>query len=480
MLILLLGCAVVTSSDLAERVDQDGDGYWGIGGGDCDDADPSVNPGAVEVCNGIDDDCRPDNDAVERAWYPDADGDGFGGEPVVTCLADTSGWSEVGGDCDDEEALAAPGLVEVCGDGLDNDCDGRVDCLDDAVIESLADAPVRILGSSDSEGLGRGLAVLDLDGDGAVELFATVSVFGSGIPEEVWTFDPVSGTREDGELLVETEAHLLFALEGDEGAALLLGDSRTWSIYEGPVGEGQVVAVHDVDGDGVDELALYDHDSGNVTIEGVDGELFTTAVGSNYVALGDVDGDGRADLLVGYLEHADGAYQAGRVELTYDVLDPQAGATWYGEREWDRLGESVALVDLTGDGADEVVVGGEAGAVLVHIGGSAQQAPLGVMALDSADLILVDADIAGSAGDVDGDGSSELLVMAAYYTEDALLWRGPWDGVVDTAYMGHLPRVEQWRPADVNGDGFGDLVVSHSGDETGGQNAGIVSVFFGP
>jgi phosphate transport system protein len=72
----------------------DGDG-WGTGAavlactrpaghapqdGDCDDLDPAVHPGVVDDCDGVDDDCddQVDEDAEERVWYGDADGDGYG------------------------------------------------------------------------------------------------------------------------------------------------------------------------------------------------------------------------------------------------------------------------------------------------------------------------------------------------------------------------------------------------------------------
>ncbi len=83
--------------------DQDGDGY-GIWGGDCDDTDPAVHPGAAEVCNGVDDDC----DGV-------VDGDDADGDGLIEC----------DGDCDDTNASVYPGAPELC-DGLDNDCDGIV------------------------------------------------------------------------------------------------------------------------------------------------------------------------------------------------------------------------------------------------------------------------------------------------------------------------------------------------------------------
>ncbi len=63
------------------------------------------------------------------AFYPDADGDGFGdasATAVVTCFAPL-GHVLDNTDCDDTRANVNPGAPEICGDGLDNDCNGLVD-----------------------------------------------------------------------------------------------------------------------------------------------------------------------------------------------------------------------------------------------------------------------------------------------------------------------------------------------------------------
>ncbi len=125
--------------------DSDGDGYGDYDsatracegpsgtvdqGGDCDEADASINPGASEVCDGVDNDCdgSVDNDALDATtWYMDADGDGYGDDDraVVAC-EQPSRHVALGGDCSDGSARINPAGTETC-DGVDEDCDGSVD-----------------------------------------------------------------------------------------------------------------------------------------------------------------------------------------------------------------------------------------------------------------------------------------------------------------------------------------------------------------
>ena len=159
-------------------IDLDGDGF-STDDGDCDETDATIHPGADEVCgDGIDNDCSGDadgSDAVDATtWYPDGDQDSWGsaepGVDVTACEApadhvdrtgdcddgdpaynpealeddctdpndyncdgsvgfadaDNDGWAACE-DCDDTTALANPDGIEVCGDGLDNDCSGSID-----------------------------------------------------------------------------------------------------------------------------------------------------------------------------------------------------------------------------------------------------------------------------------------------------------------------------------------------------------------
>ncbi|MCB9685884.1 MAG: right-handed parallel beta-helix repeat-containing protein [Alphaproteobacteria bacterium] len=127
--------------------------------GDCDDADPAVNPDAAEICNELDDDCDGDVDeGVTRTYYADADDDGHG-DPADTLEAcfTPDGYAIAGDDCDDAEPAAWDGAAEVC-DGIDNDCDGTSD-EDLPVLRQWA----------------------DLDGDGYGDPNAPVLACGAGV-----------------------------------------------------------------------------------------------------------------------------------------------------------------------------------------------------------------------------------------------------------------------------------------------------------
>lgn len=126
--------------------DQDGDSF-GMGegstgclpgegettqGGDCDDTDTGVFPGAVEYCDGLDNNCDgltdEDSSADASLWYPDSDGDGWGiPDGAVESCSPPIGYAANVGDCNDEDPGYNPAATEDnCGDSNDYNCDGSV------------------------------------------------------------------------------------------------------------------------------------------------------------------------------------------------------------------------------------------------------------------------------------------------------------------------------------------------------------------
>ena len=91
---------------------------------DCDDTDPDVNPGATEVCNGIDDDCDTlIDEGVTTTYYRDYDSDTYG-DPSVTTEAceQPEGYVLNNTDCDDTDPDVNPGATEVPYNDKDDDC----------------------------------------------------------------------------------------------------------------------------------------------------------------------------------------------------------------------------------------------------------------------------------------------------------------------------------------------------------------------
>ncbi len=102
--------------------------YTATVGGDCNDSASSVNPGASESCNGVDDDCDSTTDeGVKTTFYADADNDTYGNSSVTTeaCSA-PSGFVSNSTDCNDSVGSVHPNATESC-NGVDDDCDGTTD-----------------------------------------------------------------------------------------------------------------------------------------------------------------------------------------------------------------------------------------------------------------------------------------------------------------------------------------------------------------
>lgn len=113
--------------------DNDSDGFAIEGGDcgpvDCNDADPLVNSSAAEVCDdNLDNDCNGTIDCQDSACATVPS--------CITCTdSDGDGYAIEGGDCgpvdcNDADLSVQPGAVENCTDGIDNDCDDLIDCVD--------------------------------------------------------------------------------------------------------------------------------------------------------------------------------------------------------------------------------------------------------------------------------------------------------------------------------------------------------------
>jgi hypothetical protein len=429
---------------------------------DCDDTDASINPDAVDLCadgaDGIDNDCNGIVDNVDEAvtWYADTDADGYG-DPTATvesCAGAPPGYVGLATDCDDDDPETNPGGVETCVGGGDEDCDGLVDCDDDdcdGVLPcslDLAEADAVLLGEVAGDNAGASLAGGgDLDGDGYGDLLLGApgqDVGGSGSGAAYLLYGPVSGTVDLG---------LADGVLTGASASDAAGTALAWAgDFDGDGLDDAIIGAPTADPGGAEAGCAYLFFSvpgGATAVSGADTLLLGTAVadraGAAVAGVGDVDGDGLADVLVG-VPGQDGAAS-------------DAGAAY-------------------------LVLGGTSGTISL---GLADAILLGEAASASAG-----SSVAG-AGDLDGDGYEDMIVGAEGATGSAAgsgvvyVVRGPLFGEVSLADA--WARVEGYAagdglgPAaagDLDGDGEIDLVIGAPGDDHGGSGAGGAYLVLGP
>ena len=125
-------------------VDTDGDGFGAgtatnscsnLGAGystnntDCNNTNTAIRPTATEICNSIDDNCNNaiDDGVLFSNYYLDADGDGYYLSIVNACSSPGINYTIVSGilgDCNDNNSNINSSASEICGNAIDENCDG--------------------------------------------------------------------------------------------------------------------------------------------------------------------------------------------------------------------------------------------------------------------------------------------------------------------------------------------------------------------
>lgn len=214
----------------------------------------------------------------------------------------------------------------------------------------------------------------------------------------------------------------------------------------------------------------------NVADVTMSGEAANQYFGVSTATAGDVNGDGYDDVIVG--AYAYGASAVGRAYLYYGgtTMDNIVDVTMTGETSGLWFGVSVSTAgDLNGDGYSDVVVGAfgyanNSGRAYVYFGGTRMD--------NAADKTLTGEQVSNfgysvaSAGDVNGDGYSDLLVGGKGFnsgTGRVYLYQNSMTGsdVPDERFTGEAPGnnfgISVASAGDVNGDGYADIIVGAFG-----------------
>jgi hypothetical protein len=288
-----------------------------------------------------------------------------------------------------------------------------------------------------------------------------------------------------------------------------------------------VASAGDTDGDGCDDIIvganLLDHGS---TDEGaafvyfgshdglgstpwtVESDKDNSELGISVAGAGDVNGDGRSDIIIGAHRYKNltGSNREGHAFIYLGAADknPVLDTSFSGWVNQDnaRYGSSVASAgDVNGDGYDDVIVGAHfydngstnEGGAFVYLGSSS--------GVDSNPDWQLEGNLANAefgvsvstAGDVNGDGYSDVIVGADHFTNSpgnnegrAFVFHGSatpldttadWTAEIDQneAHLGYSVATA----GDINGDGFADVIVGAHSATNGDNDEGRAFLWLG-
>ncbi|MBP6671743.1 MAG: FG-GAP repeat protein, partial [Bacteroidetes bacterium] len=214
--------------------------------------------------------------------------------------------------------------------------------------------------------------------------------------------------------------------------------------------------------------------------------------GNSVSSAGDVNGDGYDDIIVGAYGYTSTASNKGRAYIYFGGpnMDNTADVILNGEQLLNYFGFSVSTAgDVNGDGYDDVIVGAYgnllyAGRAYIYFGGAAMD-NIADKAMEGEAANNYFGQSVSTAGDVNGDGFSDVIVGAYGNTSSAgrayIYYGGTNMNTAADVTMSGQAAFDQFgvsvsTAGDVNGDGYSDVIVGAFGNSS---NAGRTYIYYG-
>ncbi|HJN76143.1 MAG TPA: integrin alpha [Myxococcota bacterium] len=365
---------------------------------------------------------------------------------------------------------------------------------------NIAEVSSKWYGEGQDDHAGRDISPAgDIDGDGLADLF--ISSYYSGDAYQAGSayvvlgasITPGSHPLAEADIIVRGEEEFEFVGRSIDGGEDLDGDGED-DLLVGSMGwDNQRGRVCQISG-----AALQSGPLGDVASSCALGEAVADNMGMDVAGVGDVDGDGLGDVLIGAWTYNGDELNQGRAYLSLGGLADGSAAdldySWDGMEERASLGRAVAGAgDVDGDGLADFLVGAHgpfgsassAGHTYLFYGAALPEP--GTYDISAADLVFdgsapndYSGDALDSAGDVDGDGLDDLI-FGALFTGDqggtAYLWYAAGLGPTGTYSLdeadqlfhsetdGDRAGASVTGPGDIDGDGRDDLLIGAYGHD---------------